>query len=123
VLYRQNRAARLTNHCWLLSMKVDQIHFPCPSDEGRMTGFDWMPIRYRNVIFSRTPSTPGFTCTKKRETRPHRRREGSGNYGHGKRTGTWEVMIKDHHEGHIGWADYQPNLMGLSPTITVAPET
>jgi hypothetical protein len=34
----------------LLSMRVDQIHFPRPSDEGRMTNFDWMPIRYRNVI-------------------------------------------------------------------------
>ena len=34
----------------LLSMKADQIHFPRPSDEGRMTSFDWMAIRYRNVI-------------------------------------------------------------------------
>ena len=29
---------------------ADQIHFPRPSDEGRMTNFEWMPIRYRNVI-------------------------------------------------------------------------
>src|SRR6201990_1636808 len=34
----------------LLSMRADQIHFPRPSDEGRMTSFEWMPIRYRNVI-------------------------------------------------------------------------
>ena len=34
----------------LLSMKADQIHFPRPSDESRMTSFEWMPIRYRNVI-------------------------------------------------------------------------
>src|SRR5256886_25191 len=34
----------------LLSMKADQIHFPRPSEEGRMTNFEWMPIRYRNVI-------------------------------------------------------------------------
>src|SRR6201990_906706 len=34
----------------LLSMMADQIHFPRPSDEGRMTSFEWMPIRYRNVI-------------------------------------------------------------------------
>src|SRR3982075_2961736 len=34
----------------LLSMKADQIHFPRPSDEGRMTSFDWVAIRYRNVI-------------------------------------------------------------------------
>src|SRR5881296_3516895 len=29
----------------LLSMKTDHIHFPRPSDEGRMTNFEWMPIR------------------------------------------------------------------------------
>src|SRR6201993_4527207 len=34
----------------LLSMKADQVHFPRPSDEGRMTSFEWLPIRYRNVI-------------------------------------------------------------------------
>src|SRR3981189_1025194 len=34
----------------LLSMKADHIHFPRPSDEGRMTNFEWMPSRYRNVI-------------------------------------------------------------------------
>jgi hypothetical protein len=31
-------------------MKADRIHFPRSSDEGRMTSFEWMPIRYRNVI-------------------------------------------------------------------------
>jgi Recombinase len=34
----------------LLSMTADGIHFPRPSDEGRMTSFEWRPIRYRNVI-------------------------------------------------------------------------
>lgn len=34
----------------LLSIAADQIHFPRPSDEGRMTSFVWLPIRYRNVI-------------------------------------------------------------------------
>src|ERR1700744_6423449 len=34
----------------LLSMKADQIHFPRPSDEGRMTSFEWLPISYRHVI-------------------------------------------------------------------------
>src|SRR5476651_1188300 len=29
----------------LLSMKADHIHFPRPSDEGRMTNFEWMAIR------------------------------------------------------------------------------
>src|ERR1700722_20956046 len=34
----------------LLSMRADQIHFPRPSEEGRITNFEWMPIRYRNII-------------------------------------------------------------------------
>jgi DNA invertase Pin-like site-specific DNA recombinase len=44
--FRQLGSARQV----LLSMTPDQIHFPRPSDEGRMTNFEWMPIRYRNVI-------------------------------------------------------------------------
>jgi DNA invertase Pin-like site-specific DNA recombinase len=44
--FRQLGSARQV----LLSMMADQIHFPRPSDEGRMTNFEWMPIRYRNVI-------------------------------------------------------------------------
>src|SRR3954470_491324 len=44
--FRQLGSARQV----LLSMRADQIHFPRPSDEGRMTNFEWIPIRYRNVI-------------------------------------------------------------------------
>jgi hypothetical protein len=33
-----------------LSMIAERIHFPRSSDEGRMTSFEWLPIRYRNVI-------------------------------------------------------------------------
>jgi hypothetical protein len=50
-------------------MKVDQIDFPRPSDEGRMTSFDWMPIRYRDRGSQEPPFTPGFTCTEKSEKR------------------------------------------------------
>jgi hypothetical protein len=35
-------------------------------------------------------------------------------YGHGKPVGTWDVMIKDHHEGYIGWADYERNQKQLA---------
>ena len=34
----------------LLSMTADGVHFPRPSEQGRMTSFEWAPIRYRNVI-------------------------------------------------------------------------
>ena len=28
--------------------------------------------------------------------------------------GTWEVMIKDHHEGYIGWEEYERNQKQLA---------
>src|SRR6201993_4098146 len=34
----------------LLSMAKDQIHFPRPSDGKKLVAFEWLPIRYRNVI-------------------------------------------------------------------------
>ena len=30
-------------------------------------------------------------------------------YGHSKPIGTWEVMIRDHHEGYISWEEYERN--------------
>ena len=100
----------------LLSMRADRIHFPRPSDECRMTSFDWMPIRYRNVIsVLKNPFYAGVYVYGKSEKRTSivdgRARR---SYGHGKPIGTWEVMIKDHHEGYIGWADYERNLKQLA---------
>ena len=100
----------------LLSMKADQIHFPRPSDEGRMTSFTWMPIRYRNVIaVLKNPFYAGVYVYGKSEKRMSiiegRARR---SYGHGKPIGTWEVMIKDHHEGYIGWEEYERNQKQLA---------
>jgi excisionase family DNA binding protein len=95
---------------------VDQIHFPRPSDEGRMTSFDWMPMRYRNVIaILKNPFYAGVYVYGKSEKRTaivegRARRS----YGHGKPIGTWEVMIKQHHEGYISWAEYERNQKQLA---------
>ncbi|MBI1220930.1 MAG: serine recombinase [Rhodobacteraceae bacterium] len=95
----------------LLSMKADQIHFPRPSDEGRMTSFTWLPIRYRNVIaVLKNPFYAGVYVYGKSEKRTSivdgRARR---SYGHRKPVGTWEVFIKDHHEGYISWEEYERN--------------
>jgi excisionase family DNA binding protein len=100
----------------LLSMKADQVHFPRPSDEGRMTSFVWMPVRYRNVIaILKNPFYAGVYVYGKSEKRTSivegRARR---SYGHGKPIGTWEVMIKDHHEGYIGWEEYERNQKQLA---------
>jgi excisionase family DNA binding protein len=100
----------------LLSMRAEQIHFPRPSDEGRMTSFDWMPIRYRNVIaILKNPFYAGVYVYGKSEKRTaivdgRARRS----YGHGKPIGTWEVMIKEHHEGYISWAEFECNQKQLA---------
>jgi excisionase family DNA binding protein len=100
----------------LLSVTADQIHFPRPSDEGRMTSFTWMPIRYRNVIaILKNPFYAGVYVYGKSEKRTSiiegRARR---SYGHGKPIGTWEVMIKDHHEGYISWEEYERNQKQLA---------
>lgn len=100
----------------LLSMTADQVHFPRPSDEGRMTSLEWRPIRYRNVIaVLKNPFYAGVYVYGKSEKRTEivngRARK---SYGHHKPIGTWEVMIKDHHEGYINWAEYERNQKQLS---------
>ena len=100
----------------LLSMTADQIHFPRPSDEGRMTSFTWLPIRYRNVIsVLKNPFYAGVYVYGKSEKRTSivdgRARR---SYGHSKPVGTWEVFIKDHHEGYLSWDDYERNQQQLA---------
>jgi excisionase family DNA binding protein len=95
----------------LLSMTADQIHFPRPSDEGRMTSFKWLPIRYRNVIsVLKNPFYAGVYVYGKSEKRTSivdgRARR---SYGHSKPVGTWDVFIRDHHDGYISWDDYERN--------------
>jgi DNA invertase Pin-like site-specific DNA recombinase len=110
----------------LLSMKADRIHFPRPSDEGRMTSFDWVAIRYRNVIaVLKNPFYAGVYVYGKSEKRTSiiegRARR---SYGHGKPIGTWEVMIKDHHEGYIDWAaSARASMLAMAPSLRVTPNT
>lgn len=100
----------------LLSMTADQMHFPRPSDEGRMVNFKWLPIRYRNVIaVLKNPFYAGVYVYGKSEKRTSivdgRARR---SYGHSKPAGTWDVFIKDHHEGYIGWDEYEQNQKQLA---------
>jgi excisionase family DNA binding protein len=110
--FRERGSARQVH----LSMIAERIHFPRPSDEGRMTSFEWLPIRYRNVIsILKNPFYAGVYVYGKSEKRTEivegRARK---SYGHGKPIGTWEVMIKDHHEGYISWAEYERNQKQLA---------
>ena len=95
----------------LLSMRADEIHFPRPSDGKQMVAFDWTPIRYRNVIsVLKNPFYAGVYAYGKSEKRTAivdgRPRK---SYGHGKPFEEWEVILKDHHEGYIDWAEFERN--------------
>jgi excisionase family DNA binding protein len=95
----------------LLSLAADQLHFPRPSDGKRMIAFDWTPIRYRNVIsVLKNPFYAGAYIYGKSE---HRTAIVNGRaqktYGHGRPFEEWEVVLKDHHEGYIDWAEFERN--------------
>jgi excisionase family DNA binding protein len=95
----------------LLQLSAEQVHFPRPSDGKRMVSFEWCPIRYRNVIsILKNPFYAGAYAYGKSEKRTEivggRVRR---SFGHGKPLEQWEVLIKDHHEGYVGWAEYERN--------------
>jgi excisionase family DNA binding protein len=100
----------------LLSMTKDQVHFPRPSDGKKLVNFEWLPIRYRNVIsVLKNPFYAGAYAYGKSEQRTAlvdgRLRK---TYGHGKPLEACEVLLKDHHEGYIDWAEFERNQRQLA---------
>jgi DNA invertase Pin-like site-specific DNA recombinase len=100
----------------LLSMLAEGVHFPRPSDGKRLVAFDWTPIRYRNVIsVLKNPFYAGAYAYGKGEKRTAivegRART---SYGHRKPLEEWEVLLKDHHDGYIDWAEFERNQKQLA---------
>jgi DNA invertase Pin-like site-specific DNA recombinase len=100
----------------LLQLSAEGLHFPRPSDSECSTSFEWCPIRYRSVIgVLKNPFYAGAYAYGKSEKRtalvdgqPRR------SYGHSKPLEHWEVLIKDHHEGYITWAEFERNQAALA---------
>lgn len=95
----------------LISMIDDGVHFPRPSDGKKMVSFAWVPVRYRNVIsVLKNPFYAGAYVYGKSEKRTEivdgRVRK---SYGHYKPASDWAVVLKEHHEGYIGWNEYERN--------------
>jgi len=100
----------------LVSMTAGQVHFPRPSDGKRMVAFNWTPICYRNVIgVLKNPFYAGGYVYGKSEKRTAivdgRPRK---TYGHDKPLDECEVLLKDHHEGYIDWAEFERNQKQLA---------
>ncbi len=100
----------------LLSLAAEQVHFPRPSDGKKMVTFDWTPIRYRNVIsVLKNPfyaGTYAYGKSEKRTTLVDGRLRKT--YKHGKPIDRWDVMLKDHHEAYIDWAEFERNQQQLA---------
>jgi DNA invertase Pin-like site-specific DNA recombinase len=99
-----------------LALKVEQLHFPRPSDGKRMTTFDWTPIRYRNVIsVLKNPFYAGVYAYGKSVNRTQivagRARK---TYGHHRPLQDCEILLKDHHEGYIDWDEFERNQKQLA---------
>jgi excisionase family DNA binding protein len=110
--FRRLGSARQTH----LSLAAQGLFFPRPSDGKRLTSFEWTPIRYRNVIgLLKNPFYAGAYAHGKSEKRvvvvDGRARK---SYGHGKPIEDWDVLIRDHHEGYIDWAEYERNQVQLA---------
>jgi excisionase family DNA binding protein len=100
----------------LLALTREGFFFPRPSDGRRMTSFAWTPIRYRNVIsVLKNPFYAGAYAYGKSEKRTEivdgRARK---SYGHDRPMEAWEVLIKDHHEGYVSWAEFERNQTQLA---------
>src|SRR5256884_6156189 len=100
----------------LLSMLAEQVHFPRPSDGKKLVAFEWTPIRYRNVIsVLKNPFYAGAYAYGKGEKRTEivngRARK---SYGHRKPLEEWEILLKDHHDGYIDWAEFERNQKQLA---------
>ena len=98
------------------SMLAEQVHFPRPSDGKKLVSFAWTPIRYRNVIsVLKNPFYAGAYAYGKGEKRTEivdgRARK---SYGHRKALEEWEVLLKDHHDGYIDWAEFERNQKQLA---------
>ena len=100
----------------LLSLTADEVHFPRPSDGKKMVSFDWTPIRYRNVIsVLKNPFYAGvyvYGKSEKRTTLVDGRLRKT--YKHGKPLDQWDVMLKEHHEAYIDWAEFERNQKQLA---------
>jgi excisionase family DNA binding protein len=110
--FRQLGSARQV----LLSLRAEQVHFPRPSDGRTLTHFDWIPIRYRNVIsVLKNPFYAGvYVYGKSGKQMAIVDGRARKSYKHPKPFEDWDVMLRDHHEGYIDWAEFERNQKQLA---------
>ena len=118
--FRQLGSARQVH----LSLKAEGVYFSRPSDGKKMTSFEWTPIRYRNVIsVLKNPFYAGAYAYGKSE---HRTEIVDGRarktYGHHRPLQDCEILLKEHHEGYIDWAEFERNQTQLAANAYRRPD-
>lgn len=105
--FRQLGSARKA----FLWMVEERVHFPCPSNGTTMTSFEWRLVHYANVIkVLKNPFYAGaYAYGKTRIKKTLRDGKSAVLRKHRKPIEEWDVLIKDHHERYITWADYEEN--------------
>ncbi|MCK9988403.1 MAG: hypothetical protein AzoDbin1_04875 [Azoarcus sp.] len=100
----------------LRSLRAEQVHFPRPSDGRTLTHFDWTPIRYRNVIsVLKNPFYAGaYAYGKSGKQTAIVDGRARKSYKHRKPFEEWDVLLKEHHEGYIDWAEFERNQKQLA---------
>jgi len=100
----------------LLSMADESVHFPRPSDGVRLTSFEWRPIRYRNVISVLKNMFYAGVYAYGKTGRKTEIRDGRAHvsYKNRKSPEDWDVVLRDHHDGYIGWDEYERNQAHLA---------
>ena len=100
----------------LLSLRAQQVHFPRPSDGRTLTHFDWIPVRYRNVIsVLKNPFYAGaYVYGKSGKQMAIVDGRARKSYKHPKPFEEWDVLLREHHEGYIDWAEFERNQKQLS---------
>lgn len=100
----------------LLSLRTEQVHFPRPTDGRTLTHFDWVPIRYRNVIsVLKNPFYAGvYAYGKSGKQMAIVDGRARKSYKHRKPFDQWDVLLKEHHEGYIDWIQFERNQKQLA---------
>ncbi len=100
----------------LLSLRAEEVHFPRPTDGKTLTNFDWVLIRYRNVIsVLKNPFYAGaYAYGKSGQKVIIVDGRGRKSYKHSKPFKDWDVLLKGHHEGYIDWAEFERNQKQLA---------
>ncbi|MFN0251372.1 MAG: recombinase family protein [Kofleriaceae bacterium] len=95
----------------LLRTNADGLLFPRPADGKRLTRgqVEWRPPSYRNIIsVLQNPMYAGAYAYGRSESRTTIV-DGRAvkKYGHARSQDAWTVLLRDHHEGYIGWEQYE----------------